>query len=184
MAPRSRKMLSNLSNELLLEVASYLSGPDKVCFALTSLLHYDTVKHQMKAIRKPRLVDLCPRPKKDFLDLYGKTKFETLMRRLVVWMPTATLRNVLMNTSLGNRALRVLLEWPSKGYYTPHRNNMAVKMCKWQQKFDEDLRDAVKIAKAKERIAGCRTCTTCRMCRTCRDNGRKVLAYYDWKFSS
>lgn len=187
MASPSSKRLSDLSNEIILEIASYLSGPDKVCFALTKHLHYDVVQDQLKSDQKHKLVDICPKPKKPFLNIYGKSPFEVLMRRLVVWMPDAALRNVLMNTNCGNNALRLLLEWPSKGHYSPYRDRMVVKLCKWQKEFDELHRAAVNIAYAKKRIAGCHVCRMGRIfgsCRTCREEKRRLLEYYGWKFTT
>lgn len=153
MASRCTK-ITDLSNELILNVVSNLRGPDKVCCALSNRLFYNLIKHQVKAQGFHRLDDLCPKLIDPFLDLSGNTRFEELMRRLVLWMPEVDLRHTLMNTVIGLNALQHISEWPKKGHSTRHYRDTALMMVKWQAQFEDKHEKAVKRLQVKVNNAG------------------------------
>lgn len=152
MAPQPKKV-TDLSNELILKVVSNLRGPDKVCCALSNHLLYDVIKPHIKEKGFERLADLCPKPNKSLLTLSGDSRFEELMRRLILWMPQIELRNTLMNTKQGLRALRSISEWPNKGFATSSQRDVALKMVKWQAQFEDKYKEAVDIMNLKVNIA-------------------------------
>ena len=86
--------LRGLPTEIKRQIISKLEPVDKVCVGLAHSHLYEFV---LTTTRWPILAAPIQRPRDEGLSLYGDSRFETLVRRLILYLPQSTITRSLHN---------------------------------------------------------------------------------------